>query len=155
MDYLNLEKKTLNPVVDQLNQLLAEYHIYYQNLRRYHWHVQGSNFFDLHVKFEELYTSAQLSIDEIAERILTVRQKPIATYKEYLDMATIKEVKSVDDHKMVEHILQNHKIIIDQMRVVLDKASEAEDEGTTDIIAGFLSSLEKSSWMLDAWLAKS
>ena len=70
-------------------------------------------------------------------------------------MATIKEVKSVDDHKMVEHILQNHKIIIDQMRVVLDKASEAEDEGTTDIIAGFLSSLEKSSWMLDAWLAKS
>ena len=155
MDYLNLEKKTLNPVVDELNQLLAEYHIYYQNLRRYHWHVQGSNFFDLHVKFEELYTSAQLSIDEIAERILTVRQKPIATYKEYLDMATIKEVKSVDDHKMVEHILQNHKIIIDQMRVVLDKASEAEDEGTTDIIAGFLSSLEKSSWMLDAWLAKS
>ena len=155
MDYLNIEKKTLNPVVDELNQLLAEYHIYYQNLRRYHWHVQGSNFFDLHVKFEELYTSAQLSIDEIAERILTVRQKPIATYKEYLDMATIKEVKSVDDHKMVEHILQNHKIIIDQMRVVLDKASEAEDEGTTDIIAGFLSSLEKSSWMLDAWLAKS
>ncbi|MCB0648084.1 MAG: DNA starvation/stationary phase protection protein [Saprospiraceae bacterium] len=155
MDYLNLEKKSLNPVVEELNQLLAEYHIYYQNLRRYHWHVQGSNFFDLHVKFEELYTSAQLSIDEIAERILTVRQKPIATYKEYLDMATIKEVKSVDDHKMVEHILQNHKIIIDQMRVVLDKASEAEDEGTTDIIAGFLSSLEKSSWMLDAWLAKS
>ena len=155
MDYLNLEKKTLNPVVDQLNQLLAEYHIYYQNLRRYHWHVQGSNFFDLHVKFEELYTSAQLSIDEIAERILTVRHKPIATYKEYLDMAIIKEVKAVDDHKMVEHILENHKIIIDQMRVVLEKASEAEDEGTTDIIAGFLSSLEKSYWMLDAWLAKS
>ena len=155
MDYLNLEKKSLSPVVGALNQLLAEYQIYYQNLRRYHWHVQGSNFFDLHVKFEELYTTAQLSIDEIAERILTLRQKPVATYKEYLDMAAIKEVKSSDDTEMVEHILQDHKMIIDQMRIVLEKASEAEDEGTIDLVGGFLSGLEKSSWMLDAWLAKS
>lgn len=155
MNYLNIEKKTLNPVVIALNQLLAEYQIYYQNLRRFHWHVKGSNFFDLHAKFEELYTSAQLSIDELAERILTLREVPVATYAEYLEMAKIKEVKVSDDMKMVETILLNHKIIIDQMRDVLGKAAEAEDEGTIDLVGGFLSSIEKSSWMLDAWLAKS
>ena len=155
MNYLNIDKKTLNKVAESLNLLLADYQIYYQNLRRYHWHVQGVNFFDLHLKFEELYTSAQLVIDELAERILTIRFMPMATLKEYLELANVKEIHAEKDTEMVSAILDNHKIIINQMRTVLENAAECEDEGTTDLVAGLLSSLEKSSWMLDAWNTKS
>lgn len=155
MNYLNLEKKTLNPVVDSLQNLLAEYQIYYQNLRRFHWHVKGNHFFELHARFEELYTQAQMSIDEIAERILTLRAVPMATYQTYLELAKIKETQASSDTSMVETILGNHQIIIDQMRTVLEQASEADDEGTIDLVSGFLSGVEKQSWMLDAWLAKS
>lgn len=71
MNYLNMNDEKLLPVVIELNTLLAEYHIYYQKLRNYHWNILGKNFFDLHDKFEELYGQARIRIDEIAERILT------------------------------------------------------------------------------------
>ena len=69
---IGLEKKDMSAVIEQLNKLLSSYHIFYINVRGYHWNVKGEHFFSLHTKFEELYTELQLQIDEIAERILTL-----------------------------------------------------------------------------------
>lgn len=59
-------------LTDKLNTLLATYQIHYQNLRALHWNVKGANFFELHLKYEELYTRTQIIIDDLAERILTL-----------------------------------------------------------------------------------
>ena len=142
----------LAPVVSQLNILLADYHVYYQKLRNFHWNIIGKNFFDLHIKFEELYGDARLKIDEIAERILTLRYHPVSTYSEYLEMSSLKEVKSLlNDQEMVEILLGDHKAILSRMKNVVDKADEAGDEGTIDLIGAYIRELEKSSWMLNAW----
>lgn len=155
MNYLNLSADKLNQTVNSLNLLLANYHIYYQNLRSFHWNVQGENFFDLHNQFEELYDAAKLEIDEVAERILTLRKKPVSRLMDYIDMAEIKEPEmGISDMKMVEATLDNHSTLIDNMRLVIEKAGEIKDEGTVDLISGMLGRLEKASWMLDAWLAK-
>ena len=156
MNYLGIEKnEKVQQTVNALNQLLADYHIYYQNLRNYHWNIQGNHFFDLHEKFENLYNNAKSNIDEIAERILTLRFRPISTLKTYLEMANIREKSTKDENEMVTNILTDHKVIIAQMRKVADAASQCNDEGTIDMIGGFINTLEKNSWMLDAWLAKS
>ena len=84
MSYLNLDKKKTNGIVNELNILLADYHLYYQKLRNFHWNIVGKNFFDLHIKFEEMYEDAKLKIDEIAERILTLRYQPVSNFTEYL-----------------------------------------------------------------------
>ena len=81
---ISLEEKKVKPVVDHLNDLLANYHIHYQKLRGCHWNVKGSNFFTLHIKFEELYTAALTTIDELAERILTLGKPPYSTFKDYI-----------------------------------------------------------------------
>lgn len=155
MNYLGLDRKEVAKTVDQLNDLLANYHIYYQNLRNFHWNVDGENFFDLHNKFEDLYNDAQVKIDEIAERVLTLRLRPVSKMSAYLDRAAVKESDILEDEfKMVETILVNHRIIIDNMRMIIRSADKIEDEGTIDMIGGFLADLEKSSWMLDAWKAK-
>lgn len=154
MNYLGFQSKTINSTADLLNQLLSNYQIYYQNLRNYHWNIKGQHFFDLHVKFEELYNEAKINIDEIAERVLTLRMSPISTLAEYLNNATIKEKPTLDSKQMVTNILSDHKILIEDMRKLLNEAGKAKDEGTIDLIAGFLASLEKKSWMLDAWLSK-
>ena len=73
---IGLKEREVKPIVDHLNDLLANYHIHYQRLRGCHWNVKGGHFFTLHVKFEELYTNAQLTIDEIAERVLTLGKPP-------------------------------------------------------------------------------
>lgn len=155
MNYLGLKEKNLTQTVKELNLLLANYHVYYQNLRNFHWNVDGENFFDLHDKFEELYNDARLKIDEIAERILTLRRRPVSRLSEYLSNASIEEAGEVHtDRDMVDMVLKNHQTLIDNMRRVISAADDIGDEGTIDMIGGFLSDLEKISWMMDAWRAR-
>lgn len=152
MNYLGLDKEKVANTAKALNQLLANYQLYYQNLRNFHWNITGDNFFDLHEKFEELYEDARLKIDEIAERLLTLRLRPMSNMSDYLDAAEIKEAgKVLDAKEMVSTILENHRILIADMRTIISRASKVEDEGTIDMIGGFLSAMEKKSWMLDAW----
>ncbi|WP_340065654.1 Dps family protein [Ascidiimonas aurantiaca] len=155
MTYLNLNEKKLVPVVGELNKLLADYSIYYQNLRGFHWNILGKNFFDLHEKFEELYNDAKIKIDEIAERILTLRYHPVSKYSDYLKISSISEDTGlIDDREMVKTLLTNHGNLLNRMRETLKLAEDAGDEGTIDMMGSYIASLEKSSWMLDAWIKK-
>ncbi|GMN05263.1 Dps family protein [Croceitalea sp. MTPC5] len=152
MNYLNLEEEQVLPVVNELNTLLADYHLYYQKLRNFHWNITGENFFDLHEKFETLYTDARIKIDEIAERILTLRYHPMSNFSNYLEKSSINESGSdLNDQKMVEEILFAHGILLKQMSKVIKKAESINDEGTVDLIGAYIRELEKSSWMLNAW----
>ncbi len=154
MNYLGIEKTKTVKTVKELNKLLACYHIYYQNLRNFHWNVKGENFFALHEKFEQLYKDARTQIDAIAERILTLRYRPMSNMSEYLEVSMIKEAGEIsEDREMVSITLENHKQIIECMRDVLDAAEKASDEGSNDLISNFLGDIEKKSWMLDAWLS--
>ena len=155
MSYLNIKDDKLMPTVVELNTLLADYHIYYQNLRNFHWNILGENFFDLHVKFEELYNDARLKIDEIAERILTLRHQPVSNYSDYLEQSNLKEASSdKSDREMVNAILDDHGTLLNQLRTVVKTADAGGDEGTIDLIGAYIRELEKTSWMLDAWRKK-
>lgn len=152
MNYLNIKEDHLLPVVIELNTLLAEYHLYYQKLRNFHWNILGKNFFDLHAQFEEMYSDARNKIDEIAERILTLRYHPMSNLSAYLETATIKEsTGKMQDTEMVAEILKAHSILLKQMARVISKAEEVKDEGTIDLIGAYIREMEKVSWMLDAW----
>ena len=152
MNYLNMNDEKLVPVVVELNTLLANYHVYYQKLRSFHWNILGKNFFDLHNKFEELYKNAQTKIDEIAERILTLKYHPISKMSDYLEISSIKESSPLlTDSEMVTILIEDHKLLLAQMKVVIDHATNAEDEGTLDLLGAYVRELEKSSWMLNAW----
>lgn len=152
MNYLNMSDKKLVPVVVELNTLLANYNVYYQKLRNFHWNILGKNFFELHDQFEQLYTAAQTKIDEIAERILTLKYHPISKMGDYLEISQIEESSPLlTDKEMVEILINDHKTLLSQMKVVIDHANNAEDEGTIDMLGAYVRELEKSSWMLNAW----
>jgi len=156
MNYLGFKKEEIIPVVKELNILLSNYHVYYQNLRNFHWNIKGENFFDLHNQFEDLYNDARLKIDEIAERILTLRNRPLSRFTDYLEVGTVAEAgKEEDDREMVLTILENHQILIQSLRSVIENAAKVSDEGTIDMAGSFLENLEKKSWMLDAWAVRS
>ncbi|WP_340202444.1 Dps family protein [Ascidiimonas sp. W6] len=155
MNYLNLDQSKTEKTVVELNILLADYHMYYQKLRNFHWNILGKNFFDLHDKFEELYDEAKIKIDEIAERILTLRFQPISNYSEYLKLSNLEESNAtISDSEMVEILLKDHGSILKQMRKIVATAGDANDEGTIDLIGAYIRELEKTSWMLDAWRMK-
>lgn len=155
MSYLNLDKKKTTATAKELNVLLADYHLYYQKLRNFHWNVVGHSFFDLHNKFEEMYNDAKIKIDEIAERILTLRFQPTSNFSDYIKMSSIKEAaENTKDLDMVKKLLADHGLLLKQMRKVIETADKAEDEGTIDMIGGYIGHIEKVSWMLDAWSMK-
>ena len=152
MSYLNMKDEELLNVVVELNILLADYHIYYQKIRSNHWNILGKNFFDLHVKFEELYTDARIKIDEIAERVLTLRYHPMSNFSDYLKVSSINEVAPLkSDTDMVAETINDHKLLLQQMSKIIDIAEKVGDEGTIDLIGAYIRELEKSSWMLSAW----
>lgn len=153
MNYLNLDPQKVKKTVAALNILLADYHLYYQKLRNFHWNIVGQSFFDLHVKFEEMYNESLLKIDEIAERILTLRQQPVSNYSDYLKLTQIEESSSsISANEMVQTLLKDHSILLKQLKAVGSAAEEAGDEGTSDIVGGYIRDLEKISWMLDAYI---
>jgi len=155
MNYLGLDEKNTVNTVKELNVLLADYHLYYQKLRNFHWNVIGKNFFDLHVKFEELYEDAKTKVDDIAERVLTLRFQPTSNLSDYLEISNIKESPSnISDSDMIKALLNDHGILLKQLRKVSEIAEKGGDDGTIDLMGGYIRELEKTSWMLDAWKMK-
>src|SRR5690606_6173327 len=108
MNHLGLPNKETKKNIELLNELLANFQVYYQNLRGVHWNIRGKRFFDLHVKFEELYNNAQMRVDEIAERILTLDGVPLHTCADYLECNNIKVGKNVSgDEEAVKVVIES------------------------------------------------
>jgi starvation-inducible DNA-binding protein len=150
---IGLEIKDSKVLVKKLNNLLASYEIYYQNLRNFHWNITGPNFFELHTKFEELYNEATLAIDETAERILTLGERPYSSFSEYIENSVIIEAKMVDDAKnMVEIVRDNLNSLLNLERSVLEVAGKQGDEGTVTLMSDYITAKEKTVWMLSAYL---
>lgn len=148
---LNVDQSRL--LADKLNELLAHYSIFYQNTRGYHWNIKGEKFFELHVKFEELYNLLILKIDEIAERILTLGHTPKHNYADYRKLSTIKESDEVTDGiKAVGNILESLKTTIILQRVLLSLSDTANDEGTNALMSDYIREQEKMVWMYSAYL---
>lgn len=142
-------------MAEKLNVLLANYSLFYQNTRGYHWNIKGEKFFELHLKFEELYNDLLLKIDEVAERILTLGFSPNHNYTHYQSVSTIKESKEVSDGmKAVGNILDSFKTIISLQRELLTLAGEAGDEGTNALMSDYLRAQEKLVWMYSSFLNK-
>ena len=153
---ISLNEKEVKPVVDMLNEYLANYHIHYQKLRGCHWNIKGGNFFTLHLKFEELYTNAQTTIDEIAERVLTLGKPPHSRFADYINESTIKEIDTIGmkDMDMVDAILEDMAILIQLERDVMEESEKAGDDGTNDMVNKFMQFKEKTTWMLRSFAGK-
>ena len=151
---ISLEEKKVKPVVDHLNDLLANYHIHYQKLRGCHWNVKGKSFFTLHIKFEELYTAALTTIDELAERILTLGKPPYSTFDDYIKTARIQEVNTIGmkDTGMVKALIADMATLIEMERDILEITAGVGDDGTNDMINRFMQFKEKNTWMLRSFI---
>ncbi|CAH0530153.1 Dps family protein [Vibrio hippocampi] len=150
---IGLDKAQTVELGEKLNQLLADYQVLYMNVRGYHWNIKGRDFYELHAKFEEIYTAFIDQIDEIAERILTLEVTPVHGYSAYLRLSEIPEQTNVTEGKAaIEQILDAYKILLVKQRQLLAFASELGDEGTVSLLGDYISQQEKETWMMNAYL---
>ncbi len=158
MDQLNrigLDIQKSEKLAQLLNDLLSNYSVFYQNVRGYHWNIKGDKFFELHLKFEELYNDLFVKIDEVAERILTLGHTPGHQFSEYLNTSHIAEsLETSDGYHAVANILDSLKTLLTKQRVILDLSAEINDEGTNAQMSDYIREQEKQVWMYSAFLSR-
>jgi len=153
MNKIGIDPDMAFELAEKLNLLLANYSVFYQNTRGYHWNIRGNKFFELHAKFEELYNDLHMKIDEIAERILTLGFTPKHQYFWYLNESQIDESPKVSNGlQAVADILDAFELIIIMQRELLYLSEEAKDEGTNAMMSDYIREQEKLVWMYSTYL---
>ncbi|MFM5751744.1 Dps family protein [Aeromonas veronii] len=151
---IGLDTAQSQALAAELNKLLASYQILYMNVRGFHWNIRGNQFFELHLKFEEIYNDLLMKVDALAERILTLDGVPMHSFSDYLKVSAIPEQKGLHDGRAcVESLLDSFRELLVAQRRILGQAAEAGDEGTASILSDYVQQQEKLVWMLRAYLA--
>ena len=150
---IGLNESQAAELAQKLNLLLADYQIFYMNARGFHWNIQGAQFFELHLKFEELYNDLLLKVDEIAERVLTLGKRPLHSFSAYLENSRIEPVQdATDPQSTVQSVVSAFQHLLLEQRKLLSLASDAGDEGTVGILSDYIRQQEKLVWMYGAYL---
>ena len=152
LNFIHLDSIAAGKVVDSLQQLLADYQVFYTNLRGFHWNIKGNQFFVLHKQYEEMYNNVSEKSDELAERILMLGGEPVNKFSEYLKVARVKEVSGVSSaSESLKNVLDTYSYFIGEERKLLALASELADEATVALMSDYLKEQEKLVWMLVAY----
>ncbi|MFY4777268.1 Dps family protein [Metabacillus sp. RGM 3146] len=142
-------------LITAVNKQVANWTVLYVKLHNYHWFVKGKDFFTLHEKFEEFYNEAGTYIDELAERLLALNGKPVATMKDCLSVASIEEATGKETaEKMVQQLFDDFSAVAQELKEGMDLAADSGDETTGDMLLSIHQKLEKHNWMLKAYLNK-
>ncbi|MBS4172958.1 Dps family protein [Bacillus sp. FJAT-49736] len=142
-------------LINFLNQELSNFNVMYVKLHRYHWFVQGRHFYSLHVLFENLYNEMAADLDEVAERILSIGGKPLATMSKYLEETTLVEASADDkENEIISQLIKDYRQMVDEIKNTGVKlAEEVNDNPTVDLLNELQGKFEKHLWMLGALIA--
>lgn len=155
LNQIGLDAGKGKDLAKKLSTLLASYQVFYANARGFHWNIKGEKFFELHVKFEELYNDAFLKTDEIAERILTLGETPVHNFSDYVKHSVVKEVKDISNGKeAVQIIVEGFQKLLVLERELLLLSADAHDEGTNALMSDYIREQEKTIWMYSSFLSK-
>ncbi len=138
-----------------LNVQIANWSVLYTKLHNYHWFVKGPFFFTLHEKFEEYYNEAAEIVDEVAEKLLAVGGTPVATMKEYLNIATIEEAAGTSNaNDMVSSLVADYKKLQAELKELAELADDEDNDSINDLAVGLVAKLDLHIWMLTSYLGE-
>lgn len=153
LNQIGLDTHKSEKLISELNDLLSNFQVFYMNVRGFHWNIKGEKFFELHLKFEELYNDLLLKVDEVAERILTLGGTPVHNFSDYISQSEIKEARDMNEGKAcIQSILESFRILLVKERAILESSADAGDEGTNAMASDYIREQEKLVWMYNAWL---
>ena len=140
-------------IAEGLSALLADSYTLYLMTHNFHWNVTGPQFNSLHNMFMGQYTEQWNALDVIAERIRALGFPAPGTYKEFVKLASIKEVDGVPKaNDMVRHLVAAQEATARTARKLFPVVDEANDQPTADVLTQRIDIHEKTAWMLRSLL---
>ena len=140
-------------IAQGLSALLADSYTLYLMTHNFHWNVTGPQFNSLHLMFMGQYTEQWNALDMIAERIRALGHPAPGTYKEFVKLASIKEVEGVPKATdMIRHLVAAQEATARTARKLFPVVDAANDQPTADLLTQRLEVHEKTAWMLRSLL---
>lgn len=142
-------------IAQGLSGLLADSYTLYLMTHNFHWNVTGPQFNSLHAMFMAQYTEQWTALDMIAERIRALGFPAPGTYKEFVKLASIKEVEGVPNaNDMIHHLLEAQEATARTARKLFPVVDAANDQPTADVLTQRIDVHEKTAWMLRSLIAE-
>lgn len=143
---------TQDTIATELSVFLASTYTLYLKVQNYHWNIEGREFFAVHQFTETLYNELFTQVDEIAERVRTLGKKAPGTFRKYLELSHIQEASNEDSCETVMTIIQgDYQTLIADAKKIIALAEDSNDNGTADLLTPYVSSYEKSLWMMKSF----
>lgn len=141
----------METLIKDLNALLANLNVFYRKLQNYHWYISGDNFFTIHSKLEEYYKEINNQIDEIAEHILMLNEKPLGSMKDYLEYTCIDEAKNefIKEKDVFQNIIEGYETLLKDATRIKNQADKTENFLTSSLMDGYMTHYAKNLWMLN------
>jgi starvation-inducible DNA-binding protein len=146
----------MSTLIDHLNAELATAWLLSFNAKRYHWMVSGPHFRDYHLRFDDLYSAVDETVDELAERIRMLGGTPITAPSQMEKLSKVKAsdpAKALDAKAMLKEALAGEEKAIALMHEGIELANGAGDPGTADLLTRFVQVHQKEAWFLREMLA--
>ena len=148
-----IDAKQREAIAKGLSALLADSYTLYLMTHNFHWNVTGPQFNSLHQMFMGQYTEQWNALDIIAERIRALGFPAPGTYKEYVKLASIKEVDGVPKaNDMIRHLVAAQEATARTARKLFPVVDAANDQPTADVLTQRIDIHEKTAWMLRSLL---
>ena len=144
----------MSKTVEKLNVYLANLNVLYRKVQNYHWNIVGSGFFSVHAKLEEYYDGLNTQIDDVAERILAINGKPLASMTDYLKNSFLAEAeaKEIPAKKSLEAVKSDFEKMLGIVKEIKVQAEKESDYGTSAQMDDYIRDYEKKLWMIGAYL---
>ena len=150
---IGIDARHREKIVKGLSALLADSYTLYLMTHNFHWNVTGPQFNSLHAMFMAQYTEQWAALDQIAERIRALGHPAPGTYKQFVDLASIKEVEGVPRAtEMIRHLVAAQEATARTARRLFPVVEAAKDQPTADVLTQRLDVHEKTAWMLRSLL---
>ncbi|MGM8226424.1 Dps family protein [Cellvibrio sp. ARAG 10.3] len=150
---IGIKKSDREDIAEGLSRLLADTYTLYLKTHNFHWNVTGPMFQTLHLMFETQYTELALAVDAIAERIRSIGFPAPGTYKQYVELSSIKEDEGIPKAEdMIRLLVEGQEAVVRTARSLFPVVEKANDEATADLLTQRIQLHEKTAWMLRSLL---
>lgn len=128
---------------------------FYVKVHSFHWNVEGSDFYEYHKLFEEIYNEVYGSIDPFAENVRKLGAYMPTSYHNLSMLTKIEDedrVPSKDD--MVKELIMDSEKILIILKKNYDSAEAEGEHGLSNFLAERMDAHKKHAWFLKASLKR-
>lgn len=138
-----------------MNVFLADSTVLSMKVHNIHWNLKGNDFIPIHGELDDFYDELQEFIDESAERLLMIGDRPVGNLKTMLEMTRIHELSDHDISSKdgFDALIEDYNLLRTQALHIINLSEEANDPGSADLYTDVIRKLEKRLWMMSSYIA--